>query len=193
MTCKNANVTGTINSSSGKIGAFKIGSSSLTSDDGSTGAHMNLDANQITFSKRSGSSVYNLGQISVFSSNTNVNFLRSDGNKSKLYVDTIYAYDYETLSLAEKKKNFKKFENGLDVIKNTDIYKYNLKNEDNKKKKHIGFVIGNDFNYSKEITTENNDGAELYSFISVCCQAIKEQQEQIEQMKKEIKELKGGK
>ena len=193
MTCNNANVTGTINSSSGKIGAFKIGSSSLTSDDGSTGAHMNLDANQITFSKRSGSSRYNLGQISVFSSNTNVNFLRSDGNKSKLYVDTIYAYDYETLSLAEKKKNFKKFENGLDVIKNTDIYKYNLKNEDDNAKKHIGFVIGEDFNYSKEITTENNDGAELYSFVSVCCQAIKEQQEQIEQMKKEIKELKGGK
>ena len=193
MTCKNANVTGTINSSSGKIGAFKIGSSSLTSDDGSTGAHMNLDANQITFSKRSGSSVYNLGKISVFSSNTEVNFLRSDGNKSKLYADTIYAYDYETLSLAEKKKNFKKFENALDVIKNTDIYKYNLKNEDDNAKKHIGFVIGDDFNYSKEITTENNDGAELYSFVSVCCQAIKEQQEQIEQMKKEIKELKGGK
>ena len=193
MTCKNANVTGTINSSSGKIGAFKIGSSSLTSDDGSSGAHMNLDASQITFSKRSGSSTYNLGQISVFSSNTNVNFLRSDGNKSKLYVDTMYAYNYETLSLAEKKKNFKKFENALDVIKNTDIYTYNLKNEDDNAKKHIGFVIGDDFNYSKEITTQNNDGAELYSFVSVCCQAIKEQQEQIEQMKKEIEELKGGK
>lgn len=193
MTCKNANVTGTINSSSGKIGAFKISSSNLTSDDGSTGAHMNLDASQITFSKRSGSSKYNLGQISVFSSNTEVNFLRSDGNKSKLYADTIYAYDYETLSLAEKKKNFEKVTNALDIIKNTDIYKYNLKNEDDKTKKHIGFVIGNDFNYSKEITTQNNDGAELYSFISVCCQAIKEQQAEIEQMKKEINELKGGK
>ena len=119
--------------------------------------------------------------------------MRSDGNKSKLYVDTIYAYDYETLSLAEKKKNFKKFENGLDIIKNIDIYKYNLKNEDDNAKKHIGFVIGDDFNYSKEITTQNNDGAELYSFISVCCQAIKEQQEEIEQMKKEIEKLKGGK
>lgn len=193
MTCNNANITGTINSSSGKIGAFKIGSNSLTSDDGSSGAHMSLDANQITFSKRSGSSVYNLGQISVFSSNTNLNFLRSDGNKSKLYVDTVYAYDYETLSLAEKKKNFEKVTNALDIIKNTDIYKYNLKNEDDKTKKHIGFVIGNDFNYSKEITTQNNDGAELYSFISVCCQAIKEHQTEIEQMKKEIEKLKGGK
>lgn len=193
MTCKNANITGTINSSSGKIGAFKIGSSNLTSDDGSSGAHMNLDANQITFSKRSGSTQYSLGQISVFSSNTELNFLRSDGNKSKLYVDTVYAYDYETLSLAEKKKNFEKMNNALDIIKHTDIYKYNLKNEDNKAKKHIGFVIGDNFNYSREITTENNDGAELYSFVSVCCQAIKEQQEQIEQMKKEIKELKGGK
>ena len=60
-------------------------------------------------------------------------------------------------------------------------------------KKHIGFVIGKNFNYSKEVTSEKNDGVDTYSFVSVCCQAIKEQQQQIEQMKKEIKELKGGK
>lgn len=96
-------------------------------------------------------------------------------------------------SLESEKKNFEKFNEGLNTIKDIDIYKYNLKFENNTDKKHIGFVIGDKYNYRKEITTQNNDGAELYSFISVCCQAIKEQQEQIEQMKKEIKELKGGK
>ena len=96
-------------------------------------------------------------------------------------------------SLESEKKNFEKFENGIKTLKDIDIYRYNFNNEDNKTKKHIGFVIGDKFNYSKEVTSEENDGVDTYSFISVCCQAIKEQQQQIEQMKKEIKELKGGK
>ena len=96
-------------------------------------------------------------------------------------------------SLESEKKNFEKFENGIKTLKDIDIYRYNFNNEDNKTKKHIGFVIGDKFNYSKEVTSEENDGVDTYSFISVCCQAIKEQQEEIEQMKKEIKELKGGK
>lgn len=96
-------------------------------------------------------------------------------------------------SLASEKKNFKKLDNALDIIKNIDIYKYNLKNEKDTDKKHIGFVIGDDFNYSKEVTSEKNDGVDTYSFVSVCCQAIQEQQEEIEELKKEIKELKGGK
>ena len=37
------------------------------------------------------------------------------------------------------------------------------------------------------------DGVDVYSFVSVCCKAIKEQQEEIEELKKEIEKLKGGK
>lgn len=95
-------------------------------------------------------------------------------------------------SKEEYKKNFEKLNNGLDIIKNIDIYKYNLKSEEDNMKKHIGFVIGNNFKYSKEITSKENNGVDTYSFISVCCKAIQEQQEQIENLKKEIKELKGG-
>ena len=79
------------------------------------------------------------------------------------------------------------------IIKNIDIYKYHLKGQDDKEKKHIGFVIGDKFNYSKEITSENNDGADLYSFISVCCKAIQEQQEQIKKLEKRIQELESDK
>ena len=94
-------------------------------------------------------------------------------------------------SLKESKKNFEKFNNALDLIKNIDIYKYNLKGEVDGVKKHIGFVIGDDFNYSKEVTSNENNAVDLYSFVSLCCQGIKEQQEQIEELKKEIKSLKG--
>lgn len=96
-------------------------------------------------------------------------------------------------SLESEKKNFKKYENALNTIKNIDIYKYNLKNEKNDSKKHIGFVIGDDFKYSQDVTSTNNDGVDIYSFVSLCCKAIQEQQEQIEQLQKEIKELKGEK
>ena len=97
-------------------------------------------------------------------------------------------------SREEDKKNFELLQNGLDIIKNTDIYKYNLKTQENGDKKHIGFVIGKDYKYAHEITAENEGeevGVDTYSMISVAYKAIQEQQEIIEQLQKEIKELKG--
>ena len=96
-------------------------------------------------------------------------------------------------SLENQKKNFERLENALDIVKNTDIYKYNFKTQDDGSKKHIGFVIGDSYKYSKEITSESNEGVDIYSMVSVAYKAIQEQQELIEQLQKEIKELKGGK
>ena len=96
-------------------------------------------------------------------------------------------------SKKESKKNFTKLTNALDIIKDIDIYKYNFIDDKDTDKKHIGFVIGDDFKYSPEVTSKDNDGVDTYSFVSVCCKAIQEQQEQIEELKKEINKLKGGK
>lgn len=94
-------------------------------------------------------------------------------------------------SLAESKKNFEKLEdNAIELIKNIDIYKYNLKNENDTDKKHIGFVIGEDYNYSEEVTSSNNTGVDNYSFTSLCCKAIQEQQKIIEDLQRQINELK---
>lgn len=92
-------------------------------------------------------------------------------------------------SLASVKKNFEKLENALKIIKDVDIYKYNFKFEVDEDKKHIGFVIGDGFNYSKEITSKNNDGADIYSMASVCIKAIQEQQEEIEKQAETIEHL----
>ena len=96
-------------------------------------------------------------------------------------------------SLESEKKNFEKLKNALDIIKTIDIYRYNLKTENDKDKKHIGFVIGDNYNYSKEVTSIDNTGVDNYSFTSLCCKAIQEQQKQIEELKKEIEKLKGEK
>ena len=97
-------------------------------------------------------------------------------------------------SLAENKKNFEKYKNALNELKKIDIYKYNLKSENDSHKKHLGFVIGKDYNYSHEITSTDDNGKEIgvdnYSMASLCLQAIKEQQVQIELLTKEIKRLK---
>lgn len=96
------------------------------------------------------------------------------------------AFDFVPLSLAEKKENFEKLENALDIVKDVDIYKYNFKNEKSKSKKHIGFVIGDKFKYRKEITSSENDGANLYAMISVLWKAVQEQQKEIEELKERI-------
>lgn len=93
-------------------------------------------------------------------------------------------------SLEENKKNIEKLEEkATDIIKNIDIYKYNLKFEEDSNKKHIGFVIGDNYNYSKEVTNNDNTGVDDYSFISLCCKAIQEQQEQIDNLQNKLKKL----
>ncbi len=97
-------------------------------------------------------------------------------------------------SKAESKKNFEKFtlEEAKEILNNTDIYKYNLKSQGDKDKKHIGFVIGDDYNYSEKITSEKNDGANIYSMTSVLYTIVQEQQKQIEELQQRVEKLEGG-
>ena len=101
-----------------------------------------------------------------------------------------FSPEFTQTSLESEKKNFEKFDSGLDIIKNIEIYKYHLKSDRNNDKKRYGFVIGDNYKYSKELTDKNNKGVNLYSFISICCKAVQEQQEQIEKLQSEIEELK---
>ena len=96
-------------------------------------------------------------------------------------------------SKEESKKNFEKYTGALEEVLKTDIYKYNLDFEKDTDKKHLGFVIGNNYNYSSEITSTDENGEEIgvdnYSMTSLCLQAIKEQQEIIENLKQRIEIL----
>ena len=126
-----------------------------------------------------------------------LHFYPSTGNESLINMNAssgnITCVSLTQTSKEESKKNFEKYENALEEIKNTDIYRYNLKNENDNDKKHIGFVIGKEFNYSHDITgiNENKEvGVDIYSMVSVLWQGVKEQQEEIEKLKNEIKSLK---
>lgn len=108
---------------------------------------------------------------------------------SIMFKDHITTPSLIQTSLESEKKNFEKFENALEVIKNVDIYKYNLNYEKDTDKKHIGFIIGKKYKYSEELTSKNNDGAEIYSLASCCLQGIKEQQDMIESLQNKVNEL----
>ena len=106
-----------------------------------------------------------------------------------IYQGTITTDRVTQTSKKENKKNFELYSGALKKIQNIDIYKYNLKDEEEGTKKHIGFVIGEEYNYSEEITSEDNTGVDLYSMISMCMQAIKEQQEIINNLQERIEAL----
>lgn len=104
-------------------------------------------------------------------------------------------------SIESEKKNFEKIENALEEVKKTDIYKYNLNFQKNDDKKQVGFVIGENYNYSNLITSLDDKGNEIgvdtYSMTSVLWAAFKEYMEitdkKMQELENEIKTLKGEK
>lgn len=136
---------------------------------------------------------YALGDVQVTSSGVFI----SNNNTSKIKLQgsngNITCVSLTQTSREDSKKNFEKYTGALKEILNTDIYKYNLKDEKDTDKKHLGLVIGKKYNYSKEIISIDEKGKEIgvdnYSMTSLCLQAIKEQQEIIESLKERIEKL----
>lgn len=139
----------------------------------------NLMCGNVTGSSYNGITMNgNTGTLSFVTSNNTRATITKDGD--------ITCVSLTQTSLEEAKKNFEKLENGLDIVKATDIYKYNLKGQKDTDKKHIGFVIGDSFNYSSEITALDKErkeiGVDTYSMISVAYKAIQELAEKIEKL-----------
>ena len=96
-------------------------------------------------------------------------------------------------SREETKKNIKRYtDNAIKIIKDTDIYKFNYKTDNSTSKESIGFVIGDKYKYSKELTAVDENGKEIgantYNMISIAYKAIQEQQEQIEKLQAKDKQ-----
>lgn len=128
-----------------------------------------------------GTGDYMCGAISVGNANDGEN-IYLDGDLGEVICVSLTQTSEES-----EKKDFEKLESALDIVKDTDIYKYHFKTQKETDKKHIGFVIGDNFKYRKELTDVDNKRVELYSMISVLWRAVQEQQEEIEKLKKENK------
>lgn len=146
---------------------------------------VDYDTNEIRIGNSSGTD----GQIALTAHNPTISLMTNDLQELILLngeTGNIRCVSLTQTSLEENKKDFEKYKGALKEIENIDIYKYRMKNEDGKK--HIGFVIGDDFKYSQEVTSKDNDGVDIYSFVSMCCQAIKELNEEIKRLKGENNE-----
>ena len=122
-------------------------------------------------------------QINSYDGNTNNSVITF--NKS----GNITCVSLTQTSLKEKKKNIEKLENAISILDEVDIYKYNFKDESDATKKHVGFVIGDGYKYSKEITSEDNSGVDVYSMVSVLWQIVKEQQKKINKLNDRVNKL----
>lgn len=89
-------------------------------------------------------------------------------------------------SLESIKKNINKFtQNATNIIKNSDIYEYNLKSDKDEDKKLIGFVIGDDYKTPDEVIDKNGQAVSLYSTIGILWKAVQELSAKIEKLEKE--------
>ena len=125
----------------------------------------------------------------VIDSQTSTIYIDGENSSTIISSTGISTPSLTQTSKEEQKKNIEKYtNNALEILKNIDIYKYNFKNESDETKRHLGFVIGNKYKYSEEVTSNENNGVDLYSFVSLCCKAIQEQQAEIEELKKRLEE-----
>lgn len=154
------------------------------------------NSNMLTIGTRVWNAAQNLNELvfisptRFFRFNSSVEDARVQANA--FVADTfMYSPAYNGGSLESIKKNIELFSNSaLNIVKSADIYSYNLKEEDDKDKKHIGLVIGDGnkkYNTPNEIITKDNKAIDLYSMISLSWKAIQEQQSIINSLKQELK------
>lgn len=129
-------------------------------------------------------------EIYCLGTGPNIDVYRSGAGGTSIRHTGITTPTLTQTSLKSKKKNIKKLKvNVLDLIKNSDICLYNLKGERTQSKKHIGLVIGDGYNCPEEVISEDGQGVEQYSMISLAWKAIQEQQKIIENLKQRIEKL----
>lgn len=113
-------------------------------------------------------------------------FCGQTSTSTVIYENYMYCQDYRNISSLEAKKNIKVYnKKALPEVLNTDIYWYNYKTDTTKDKK-IGVIIGNDYNCTNEIISDDKKSINLYSMISLSYKAIQE-------LAKEVEDLKNGK
>ena len=108
----------------------------------------------------------------------------AEANTGEVFAENLKYKTISQYSLEKLKKNINMYnKEALKIIKNAEIYSYNLKSEKDTDKKHIGFVIGNKYKTPQEVIAQSGDGIDTYSMCSILWKAVQELTEEIEKLK----------
>lgn len=99
----------------------------------------------------------------------------------------VYAKNFNNTSLENIKKNITKFNDALEIIKNSEIYEYNFKTEKDTDKKHVGFVIGDKYNTPNIVKSSTGEVIESYTMSSINWRALQQVIERLEIVERKIR------
>ena len=206
LTCSNSNVNGRITSNNATITGGSVvlngntGSQLIKVQRNNSNSTMAYVAPDIMGINNNSDHVeigcQSYPSVDVFRSGVSGTYISHTGIRTPTVTQT---------SKESTKKNIKKYEkNALNIVVNSEIYEYNYKFEDNRDKKHIGFIIGGqggNYKTPDEVIAQSKEGIDNNTMISILWKAVQEQQETIEtlqketieKLQKEIEILKGGK
>lgn len=111
-------------------------------------------------------------------------------NSSKIEPTKMQSQAFNNNSLEELKKNIEKQENVMDIVKNSEIYKFNYKDENKDDKKHIGFIIGKKYKTPEALLNKEKNAIDIYSMASINWKCTQEILEELKNTKEELEELK---
>lgn len=113
-----------------------------------------------------------------------------DGQNTQILGTGVTTPTLTQTSMESIKKNIQESNiNALDIIKNAKIYTYNLKEEKDTDKKHVGFVIGEKYNTPEEVIAKTKDGIDTYTMSSIMWKALQETAKENEELKQRIEKL----
>lgn len=99
-----------------------------------------------------------------------------------VFTGSVTASSFINSSKKEIKQDITKAESALSKVANADIMSFKYKDSDDRK--HLGLVIGEEYNTPSEVVADG--GVDLYAMVSMSWKAIQELTEEIESLKKEI-------
>lgn len=102
---------------------------------------------------------------------------------------TCKAMSWVTGSKAEWKEDIHAYEDGaLEKINETTVYRYKLKHHaKDDDGRHIGFVIGDDFDLTGDILDHDKSNIDMYNAIGVAYKAIQELSKEVSELKEKLK------
>ena len=111
-----------------------------------------------------------------------------NGQKGEIHADgNITGKNITNTSLESIKKNISKFDNALNIIKNSEIYEYNFKTEEDTDKKHVGFVIGEKYNTPSIVKSSDGKAIESYTMSAINWRGLQEVIKRLEAVERKVK------